>query len=168
MRLEDGSMESIPLVMSPEDLIGKRIRHQFELKNGDTKWYWGTIISKDKNKKNPVFEIKYDRHKKIYHLKDMMTDYQNEDLKLVPITPDDLIGKTIFHLHTDKDSGSDSWWKATVVDADDYDPKNPQFFVFYHDDDNDDEEEEDFIDPSQYYLCNLLEDYLNGWLRFAE
>ena len=104
MRLEDGSMESIALVTSPEDLIGKRIRHQFELKNGDTKWYWGTIISKDKNKKNPVFEIKYDRHKKIYHLKDMMTDYQNEDLKLVPITPDDLIGKTIFHLHTDKDS----------------------------------------------------------------
>ena len=92
-----------------------------------------------------------------------MTDYQNEDLKLVPITPDDFIGKTIFHLYTDEVSDSDSWWKATVVDVDeeddDYDPENLQFFVFYHDND---EEEEDFIDPSKYYLCNLLEDYLNG------
>ena len=94
-------------------------------------------------------------------------------MKLVPITPDDLIGKTIFHLYTDENSGSDSWWKATVVDLDeeddDYDPENPQFFVFYYDNDNDEEEEEeDFIVTSKYYLCNLLEDYLNGWLRFAE
>ena len=96
------------------------------------KWYWGTILFKRKGKKNPVFQIKYDGHKKVYHLKDIMDDYENDDLKLVPITPDDLIDKTISHLYTDEQNGTDTWWKATVVDIDEDqdDPENPEFFCF--------------------------------------
>ena len=101
--------DSIPTVTSPEDLIGKRIKHQSEMEDETLKWYWGTILFKQKGKKNPVFQIKYDGHKKVYHLKDIMDDYENDDLKLVPITPDDLIDKTISHLYADEQNGTDTW-----------------------------------------------------------
>ena len=68
----------------------------------------------------------------------------------------------MMHMYTDSSTGEDCWYRAVVedVDEDSDDIDNPDLFVRYFDIDEGEVE-------GEYYLCQLFEDYLNGWVQIV-
>eukprot|EP00112_Aurelia_sp_Birch-Aquarium-sp1_P004645 Seg1526.2 transcript_id=Seg1526.2/GoldUCD/mRNA.D3Y31 product=Spindlin-4 protein_id=Seg1526.2/GoldUCD/D3Y31 len=144
------NQQRVPIVTTADDLVGKRICQKFEEEGRDA-WFYGTVLSKEQGQ-NPYFKVRYDDEDIVYRYR-LMEDWNNEDIKLVALTEYDLVGTHIEHLYTDA-NGKDCWYKAFVadVDAESDDVDSPDFFVSYD-------------DESEYYLCPLLDDYENGWVR---
>ena len=108
--------------------------------------------------------IWYDDDMKVYkfNLKD---DLDNGDLEILRVCVKDFLKTKISHLYIDEEIDMESWWEAFVMDVDveSEDLSNPDFFVAYEncgDDENDGEEDH------EYYMCELLEDYTNGDVKF--
>ena len=80
---------------------------------------------------------------------------------------EDFIDSKINHLYVD-DNGTEMWYNAYVADVDSEpiteDPENPDYFVYYTD--NLDEVDADNIGNEDYFLCNLMADYVEGGVRF--
>eukprot|EP00112_Aurelia_sp_Birch-Aquarium-sp1_P013961 Seg299.3 transcript_id=Seg299.3/GoldUCD/mRNA.D3Y31 product="hypothetical protein" protein_id=Seg299.3/GoldUCD/D3Y31 len=160
-KIDKECAKSVPIVSCAKDLVGKRICQRFANEEGQESWYYGVVLSGEPGG-NPFFEVRYDdEDEKVYKYR-LMEDFDNEDIQLVPITEDDLIGATIMHMYTDSSTGEDCWYRAMVedVDEDSDDIDNPDFFVRYFDFDEGEIE-------GEYYLCQLLEDYLNGWVQIV-
>ena len=153
--------KSVPIISCAKDLIGKRICQRFANEEGQESWYYGVVLSGGSGG-NPFFEVRYDDEDDNIYKYRLMEDLDNEDIQLVPITEDDLIGATIMHMYTDTSTGDDCWYRAVVedVDEDSDDIDNPDFFVRYFDIDEGEVE-------GEYYLCQLFEDYLNGWVQIV-
>ena len=117
----------VPVVSCAEDLIGKRICHRFENENGEERWYYGSVLSGGPGS-NPYFKIFYDDSDEIVKYR-LMEDWKNNDLRLVPLTEDDLCDTTILHLYSDEISEKDCWYKAKVegIDVESDDMENPDF-----------------------------------------
>ena len=147
-----------PVISCAEDLIGKRVCQRFVDEDGE-RWYKGTVINGGIGR-NPMFTILYDDDPNLYKYK-LMEDFEIGDLELLTLSKEDLVGKEILHLYTDGDN-DECWYKAAVDDVDEEseDSANPDFFVKY-------EVDGDYSDEDEYYLCQLLEDYQNGWVRIV-
>ena len=95
-----------------------------------------------------------------------MEDYLARDLILGNVEVEDFIGKKISHLYVNED-GEEEWYNAYVADVDDEptdDPENPHYFVYYTD--NLGELNIDEIPDEEYFLCQVIEDYVKGCVRF--
>ena len=81
----------LPIVTTADDLVGKRICQKFE-EDGRDAWFYGTVLSKEQGQ-NPYFNVRYDDEDTDYRYQ-LMEDWNNDDIKLVALTEDDLIGNT--------------------------------------------------------------------------
>eukprot|EP00112_Aurelia_sp_Birch-Aquarium-sp1_P011988 Seg2516.4 transcript_id=Seg2516.4/GoldUCD/mRNA.D3Y31 product="hypothetical protein" protein_id=Seg2516.4/GoldUCD/D3Y31 len=98
--------KSVPIVSCAKDSVGKRICQRFANAEGQESWYYEAVLSGEPGG-NPSFEVRYDdEDEKVYKYR-LMEDFDNEDIQLVPITEDDLIGATIMHMYTDSLTGVD-------------------------------------------------------------
>ena len=95
-----------------------------------------------------------------------MEDYLARDLILGNLEVEDFIGKKISHLYVNED-GEEESYNAYVADVDNEptdDHVNPHYFVYYTD--NLEELNIDEIPDEEYFLCQALEDYVKGCVRF--
>ena len=159
-RKEMYSSSRTPVISCAEDLIGKRVCQRFVDCDGE-RWYNGTVVNGGIGR-NPMYTIIYDDDPNLYKFK-LMEDFEIGDLELLVLSKEDLVGKEILHLYSDGDN-DECWYKAAVDDVDEEsrDIENPDFFVKYSD-----AVEGNFNDDDDYYLCPLLEDYQNGWVRIV-
>ena len=161
----------VPVVHTPEDLIGKRVRHFCADESGsDASWYEGCVMAMCSRGHNPFFEIYYDGYPDVTYKFQLMTHLQQGILELIPLTKKDLLGANICHRL--KVGNSDEWFKGKVLGVvSESNPENPDFSVEYEGErcyDSDDDEasdEEDANEGSHVEDYPLLEDYLNGDLR---
>ena len=77
-------------------------------------------------------------------------------LRVIPLCVNDLVGRSVEQKFRDDESGSESWWKARVVDVVNARRESPDFVVEY-DDDMDEGDDE--------WRFQLFDDYKNGDLR---
>ena len=92
----------------------------------------------------------------------LFSDYNNGALELVEVTSEDFLDASISCLYSDENTGLEKWWDAEVADIDyDSDKSNPDFYVYY-------KETEESLEDIDYFLEPLLEQYLNGCVRFLD
>ena len=131
--------------------------------NVHEKWLRGTMLRRGREKYKDVFYIHYDGddENEIYKF-ELVEDWENGDLELLRTSVGDLIDSKISHLYVNEETDCQSWYMPHVADVDEEKEElsNPDFLGLFDDDDPDEEQEE------EYYMCDLLEDYANGWVRF--
>ena len=104
----------VPVVHTPEDLIGKRVRHFCADESGrDASWYEGCVMAMCSRGHNPFFEIYYDGYPDFTYKFQLMTHLQQGILELIPLTKKDLFGANICHRL--KVGNSDEWFKGKVL-----------------------------------------------------
>ena len=86
------------------------------------------------SKSNPKYIVRPLNSDTVYWC-NLFTDFQKSDVNLLEVTQEDFIDATIFHLYSDDDTGSETWWEAEVVDVDidSVNLNNPDFFISYTD-----------------------------------
>ena len=166
-RTSEETPTKVPEVHDPEDLIGKRVRHQ----EGKTNPRFGIVTEvrkccSGKNSGKYMFSVCFDRSKKIVKLP-LLDQLESGILTLPPITPDYLVGRRIdqrFKLDDDEEY----WYTGTVLSYD----KNTRKHTIqydYEEEDEEEEEEDDDEDDSEtegnIYDEPLLKDYLSGDVR---
>ena len=179
-------MENIPIVQVPEDLIGKRVLHLCRTVSDDdddddddqnlsAEWYKGTVVEMKGSGRNPWFVIRYDGCDQKYKFK-LMKHYNDGILKLVSVEKGDFVGAQILHKLNVGDS--DEWFHGKVMNVlPESSPNNPEFTVEYiyvnkdngdveDDDGDDDDDDEGLPSDCDIEIYPLIEDYLNGDIRF--
>ena len=144
-----------PIISCTNDLIGKLVCQITDQDNESKEQKWVKVILLEKFggvHYNPKFVLKPVDSEEVY-FSNIYEDYTNGEVKVSELSSDDLIRATIDHLHT--------CWREDVVDIDEESENgdNPDFFVSYEDCNG---------EQSDWYLVPLKEDYLKGWVRFAD
>ena len=90
-----------------------------------------------------------------------------DKLKISSVSFKGSISATIKHQYTDDKTNEDIWWDAEVVDVnlESPDMSNPNFYILYKDSSGEIIDFSQIID-SDYFLEPLINDYLNGWVKF--
>lgn len=165
------NFNNVPVVSTPFDLIGKVASHFCDFEDDDVSehnWHKGIILDTfGRSKVKPHFIIQYEELPEETFVRDLFYDYKNGELKLAEVDVNDFIGASVKHLFIDDETGDEIWWEAEIVDVDDEceNNLNPEFFVFYYDENGEEEEEEEGQEP-EYFLEKMIEEYLNGCVRF--
>ncbi|XP_066935310.1 reticulocyte-binding protein 2-like [Clytia hemisphaerica] len=162
-----------PIVSSPSDLVGKLVRHFVDRGNGED-WYMGVVLEISRgSKQNPKYKIQYttdDEEGLDISFGNLFFDFKQENLELFEVAPKDFIDATISHMYEDEETGQEKWWTAKVadVDIDSENKDSPAFFLYFKEDMlNVDEGDEVIMEP-EYFLEPLIENYLNGSVRFLD
>ena len=93
---------TVPVVHTPEDLIGKRVKHLCVNETGGdgdeprASWYEGCVLALCGRARNPFFEIRYDGYDGTYRFQ-LMEHLKLGILELIPLSKTDLIGASICH-----------------------------------------------------------------------
>jgi hypothetical protein len=159
-----------PTITQPEDLVGKLVRHQFNVK-GKVEWFDGVCIRR--TQKNE-FEIRYEEQE-IYQF-DLWSDFQKKELEIKELSKEDFLTQHCVHCWENTETGTDEWWPCQIIDFD----KDPEcvgdFFVMYADCDGadddlnnseDEDEDDDDQDPNRHFMVECMDEYYNGNLRFV-
>ena len=127
-------------------------------KGSTEKWFWQCLSRKDR------FQVCYNDFPDVIYSRQIYKDFRLGYVRLVELKPNDLIGTSIWHMYTDRESNENIWWNAEVVDVDPdtSDTNEPDFFVIY---DESGVTEEGQQEKQEYYLIPLLGDYLNHWIQ---
>ena len=144
--------KQLPVISSPEDLIGKLVEHFTDrnIEDEEADWFKGVVVQLAGGPKaNPKYFIRYFDLPDDLFCNNLFDDFKNGDVHLLPICSEDFIDASILHLYTDDENNEDTWWPAEVVDVDidSSDMSNPDFFVLYGD-------VEESTDP-EYYLLSF-------------
>ena len=150
-------------VEEPEDLVGKRIEHLFQVGRGK-KWYKGTVVGVKVGDSDGddayFFNIKYDGEKRVCEY-DLLTDFENGELRIIPLDANWLVGHRIEHQFKSEDDGQLYWYTGQVIS---FDESSQQHTIQYDwDDDDDDDDDTNFTDNIS--VEPVLKDYLNGDVR---
>ena len=160
------SKSNLPIISSPSDLIGKLVHH-FSDRGCGEQWYKGVVLDiVSWSKQNPKYKIQYtldDVDGMDISFSYLYSDFKQEKLELLEVTIHDFIDAKISHLYEDDESGKEKWWVAGVADVDitSKNQQSPDFFIYF-------DEEGEEVDEITYYEEPLLENYLNGAVRFLD
>ena len=157
-RVNDGKKRkkverNVPFVYSVDDFLGKVV----ERLNGN-EWQRGCVLEiKEREGVNGVKVysglVKMKLGETVEY--DLMNDYKCGMVRLVSLENEDLVGQMIEQRWLN--DGSESWWRAKVLDVVNERSKNPMFVVDYEENDDDDVDGE--------WRFSLFEDYVTGDLR---
>ena len=92
----------------------------------------------------------------------------SDRVRITLVTFHNFIGANIKHLYTDDTSKEDIWGDAKVVDVDMESPdmNDLKFYIVYKDL-ADDVIDFNKVHNDDYFLETLIDDYLNGWVKFV-
>ncbi|MBN3312970.1 SPIN4 protein, partial [Atractosteus spatula] len=144
----------IPMLIKPEHLLGKRVRHAFDEK-GRKVWYKGTVAEMRLDGQEYIFKIKYDGFRKMWWF-DLWKDYMDSYLELLPVSAEDFVGKKVEHMFVSSEDGSECWWPGRVVNVN----RTGDLFVVDYVEEGDDE-------VSGIIEYPLLDDYMNNEVRIV-
>ena len=81
------SLEHVPIISSPTDLLGKLVEHLTQRDESEVKWHKGLVHEiKGGSKKSPKFLIQYfakDMEGSDTSVSQLYDDFQNDELKLI-------------------------------------------------------------------------------------
>ncbi|MBN3295914.1 SPIN1 protein, partial [Amia calva] len=143
----------LPKVTHPDQLLGKRVKHGIE-ENEKKNWYKGTVIAMREEGRGQTFKLKYDECQMTWWF-DLWKDFQQDNVKLLPLTAHNLLGKKVEHMFVSSEDGAETWWPGRVLRC--TDDRN-SFVIEYEDEEVDSEGTKLFEYP-------LLDDYINNELR---
>ncbi len=153
--------DRVPVINSLYDYVGKRVQYLSER----NMWLGATVLGMKVVggvERRCVHSVRLDGCNDVVEV-DWMDDIRNGAVRLVPLCVSDLVGKRVEHLCKDEASGSEAWWKASVIECVNERKHNPEFILKY--DDVGDSEEEDDEEEEELYGFPLYDDYVNGDLR---
>ena len=107
---EDSEL-NVPTLTSVEELVRKKVQHLIFVYNGEEKIFPDVLVCQKPNSDTKVV-IRYDCEDRLYTFK--FSDFQNSIVRLLPVTPTDLIGKRIRQRFTN-DEKNDIWWEQGIV-----------------------------------------------------
>ncbi|MBN3315818.1 SPINZ protein, partial [Atractosteus spatula] len=142
------------MLIKPEHLLGKRVRHAFDEK-GRKVWYKGTVAEMRLDGQEYIFKIKYDGFRKMWWF-DLWKDYMDSYLELLPVSAEDFVGKKVEHMFVSSEDGSECWWPGRVVNVN----RTGDLFVVDYVEEGDDE-------VSGIIEYPLLDDYMNNEVRIV-
>ena len=160
----------MPVISCADDLVRKLVEHFCSIDNEDAEeddWHKGTVLERHGKSS---FLIRYNELQDNFFSHNLYKGLSSDRVRITSVTFHNFIGVNIKHLYTDDTSNKDIWWDAKVVDFD-MDGESPdmndlKFYIVYKD------STDDVIDFSKvcnddYFLEKLIDDYLNGWVKFA-
>ena len=157
---------NVPVISCAEDLSGKLVEHLclIDSEEEEKRWVKGVVLEKY-GKSNHL--IRYHEKEDRLFSRNVFADYNNNKLKILSVSYKNFIGGSIKHMYEDSKSKENIWWDAEVVDVDmdSADMDNPDFFIIYKDS-SDDIIDFSKIKDSDYFLEPLVNDYLNGCVKF--
>lgn len=119
--------ENIPTIVVPLDLVGKRVTHHC-LGNDELDWFEGTVIDISETNKDLDFYIRYDGYDSVYLFS--YHEFKDGDVKLLPVTVDDFLGKKISQKFEDEGQKHGWWENGRVINiVEGSDEKNPEFTI---------------------------------------
>ena len=155
----DNSSKQTPFVTSAEEIIGKRVEHLTFDYNGKEKWFTGTVICQKADNESELV-IRYDCENTTFY-SFPYSDYENGNIRLLPVSVNDFIGKNIKQKFVN-DHEEDCWWETgRVISVDSLN----NFVVNFFDSDVDFEEDE-VNNVYEVLSLPLLDDYLNHDVHF--
>lgn len=157
----------LPIIILPEELVGKKVSHHCVGDDGKTSWFRGTVLAMQtgKSQRNPDFVVRYDGYDEPYLFS--FDDFKHGIVVLVSVSTVDFVGKKISQRFEDEHN-HESWWETghvlCVVQGSD--ERNPEFE--YEDSEDADEVVEDDEVTVGPEICtfNLFEDYVKNDLVF--
>ena len=153
--------DRIPTVVTPEDLVGKKTTHYCVGEDQEMDWFEGTVVGMHGgNGKNPDFLIRYAGFEELFLFS--YCEFEEGNVKLVPLTAEDLVGKRISQRFEDE-KHRQSWRESGKVLSISHgsDKENPEFIVEFDyevDADEGSDSEEDICTDSEVCSFNLFED----------
>ena len=160
-------IDSVPTIVTPEDLVGKKVTHYCVGEDGQLDWFEGTVIGiHGGNRNSPDFLIRYVGFEELFLFS--YCEFKEGKLKLVSLVADDVVGKRISQRFEDE-KHKQSWWEnGKVLSISGGSKDNPEFIVEFDyevDVDEGSDSDEDICTDSEVCSFNLFEDYLNNDLR---
>ena len=98
----------------------------------------------------------------------MLQDFKENNVKVVDLKLDDLVGASVKDLLKNDDTGEEAWLDAEGVNIDLSclkSEENPIFFVLYHTDEKEYESEICASIESEFFEITLMKECLNNWLQ---
>ena len=157
---------NVPVISCAEDLSGKLVEDLclIDSEEEEKRWVKGVVLGKYGK---PNYLIRYHEKEDRIFSQNLFPNYNNNKLNILSISYKNFIGANIKHMYEDSKSKRNIWWDAEVVDVDmdSADMDNPDFFIIYKDS-SDDIIDFSKISDSDYFLEPLVNDYLNGCVKF--
>ena len=101
---------NIPIVTSVEELVGKKVQYLTYDYNGERKCFPGVVLCQKPNPDTKLV-IHYDCRDRLTSFN--FSDFRSSIVKLLPVTPEDFIGKRIRQRFTN-DEKNDIWWEQGI------------------------------------------------------
>ena len=159
-KANEDALLNIPIVTSVDEIVGKRVQHLTFVYDGKEKWFPGVVVCQ-KPDSDTKLVIRYDCEDKLYSFN--FSDFKNSVVKLISVTPTDLLGKRIRQRFTNIEE-NDFWWEQGIVISQDLN-NSSNFIVNFFDNDEYDESDSS-LNIYEVLVLPLIDDYLNHAVQF--
>ena len=148
------SDRKVPFVHDIDDLVGKRVEYLTER----GVWKKGTVLRVGgRCEAGYMHVVRFDGEEE--EEMSLKGPFKCGALRVIALCARDLIGKNVEQNFRDDITGSESWWRAKVLDVVNARLENPDFVVDY---------EEEMDEEDGEWRFKLYEDYMNGDLRLCD
>lgn len=152
----------VPETPDPDELIGTRVQHLLDERDGSTKWYYVIVTGLKVRRSKYMYSLVYDGESETYNFT-LLDDMENGELRIVPFDSEFIVGRRVDHRFRREDDEEVIWYTCKVSN---YDAATGLCTIIYDyevDDDDDGIDEDD--EPNNVFEQPLLEYYKNGDAR---